>query len=34
MIIYEQFIFIISNFASYKKNNVKNYSLITFYFFL
>jgi len=34
MIIYEQFIFIISDFTFYKKNNAKNYSLITFYFLL
>jgi len=34
MIIYEQFILIISNFTFYKKNNAKNYFLIIFYFFL
>jgi len=30
MIIYEQFIFIISNFTFYEKNNAKNFSLIMF----
>jgi len=34
MIIYEQFILIISNFTFYNKNNTKNYFLIIFYFFL
>jgi len=34
MIIYEQFILIVSNFSFYKKNKAKNYSLIIFYFFL